>query len=262
MTPLPPDGTLERWAYDYLASSRLSHKLVPPLPPRDVERDPVVRRLAAPGRPPELAPGATRLRSASAAALREPTRRAQLLHTFLHHELQAAELMCWAVLAFPAAPPAFRRGLVGIALDEIRHMQMYGEHLDALGFSYGDWPVNDWFWERVPAASSPAEFVAGMGMGFEGGNLDHAQRFAARFREAGDERAAVLQEKVCEEEVPHVALATRWFRAFTGGLEFDVWRRHLPAPLSPMVMRGPSLNTLARQRAGFPQEFLEKLARW
>ena len=53
-------------------------------------------------------------------AIRVPKRRAELLHTFLHHELQAAELMCWAILAFPETPEAFRLGLLGVARDEIR----------------------------------------------------------------------------------------------------------------------------------------------
>jgi uncharacterized ferritin-like protein (DUF455 family) len=187
--------------------------------------------------------------------------RASLCHTFLHHELQAAELMAWAILAFPDTPAAFRRGLLAILRDEVRHMTMYAEHMESLGLPYGALPVTDWFWERVPQATTPAHFVATMGIGFEGGNLDHAARFAGLFRAAGDLRGAALQERVAEEEVPHVRFGVHWFKAFCGGLAFDEWRRYLPSPLTPRVMRGHPMDRAARLRAGLPGEFVDALAR-
>ena len=258
----PANGTVDRWAWDYVHTTDLAMKLAPPPPPREWELDPPARRIASPGRPSALAPAARRLKTPSAEALRDPKRRAQLLHTFLHHELQAAELMCWAVLAFPDAPPALRRGLVGIALDEVRHMNMYGAHIEHLGHAVGDFPVNDWFWDRVPQSTTPAHFLATMGMGFEAGNLDHTRRFAERFRAVGDDAGARLHAIVAEEEVPHVRLGTHWFRVFTGDLDFDTWRAHLPPPLSPMVMQGRPIDREARLAAGFNEAFLDRLASW
>jgi uncharacterized ferritin-like protein (DUF455 family) len=195
-------------------------------------------------------------------ALREPRKRAELLHTFLHHELQAAELMCWTVLAFPDAPLPFRRGLLGICQDEIRHMRMYQVHLHTLGCAVGDFPVRDWFWSRVPTVQSPAAFCAVMGLGFEAGNLDHTRRFAERFRAVGDEAGAVLQEVVAKEEIPHVAFAAHWFRKLQGELSFASWQAALPAPLSPMVMRGDPIDRVAREQAGLDAEFLDALQAW
>ena len=258
----PANGTVERWAWDYVHATDLATKLAPPAPPRDWEDAPPSRRIATPGRPRALAPALRRLKTPSAEALRDPKRRAQLLHTFFHHELQAAELMCWAVLAFPDAPPALRRGLVGVCLDEVRHMSIYGEHIERLGHTIGDFAVTDWFWERVPQSVTMAHFLATMGMGFEAGNLDHTRRFAERFRAAGDDAGARLHDVVADEEVPHVALGTHWFRVLTGDLEFDTWRAHLPKPLSPMVMQGRPLDRDARRRAGFSDVFLDRLAAW
>ena len=185
-----------------------------------------------------------------------------MLHTFLHHELQAAELMCWAVLAFPDTPGSFRRGLLAICQDEIRHMRMYGAHIRALGHALGEFPVRDWFWERAPAAQSALEFIALMGLGFEAGNIDHSERFAAMFREVGDTRGADLQDVVGEEEVRHVAFAAHWFRTFSGDLTFARWTQALPSPLSPMVMRGKPLNRDKRLRAGLDEAFLSELESW
>ncbi|AUX39964.1 hypothetical protein SOCE26_013590 [Sorangium cellulosum] len=299
--PPPPPGTVERWAWDYVLSVDLAHKLDPPPVPPAWESDAAPappRRIARPGRPAGLQISARAQKSPGPEALRNPARRAQLFHAFLHHELQAAELMAWALLAFPETPRAFRGGLVHIALDEVRHMRLYADYLAAIGHRFGDFPVRDWFWSRVPAAASPAQFVAVMGMGLEGGNLDHTARFAERFRAIGDAEGAALTERVCAEEIPHVRFGVRWFRRFTqggasagqappvgasegapatqaggappgpsegpppGSSDFDVWVRHLPSPLSPLLMRGEPMNRRDRSRSGLSEPFLDALASW
>jgi uncharacterized ferritin-like protein (DUF455 family) len=257
-----PDETIERWAWDYLTSVELEHKRAPPPPPRAWAEGAPPHRIARPGRPPELRVTTRAPKSPGPEARRAPERRASLLHTFMHHELQAAELMCWAVLAFADAPEAFRAGLVGVARDEIRHLAMYEAHLAALGHRFGDFPVRDWFWERIPGAASPVGFVAALGVGLEGANLDHTARFAERFRAIGDEAGALLQERVGAEEVPHVRFALRWFQRWTGGCDFAVWSSHLPPPLSPLLMRGAPLNHAARRASGMPQAFVDALERW
>ena len=261
MSP-PAEGTVARWAYDYVTATSLTHKLAPP--PVAGGLEPVAPlRLDAPGRPHELQTTWAKYKAPrSAAALRDRTKRAHLLHTFLHHELQAAELMCWALLAFPETPAAFRRGLIGICLDEVRHMNLYAAHITELGFHVGAFPVRDWFWQRAPAAATPAAFVALMSLGFEAGNLDHSARYVAMFREAGDEGAASLQALVGEEEERHVAFGAHWFQTFAGPLAFARWCEALPAPLSPMVMRGRPLAREARRAAGFDDTFLDELDAW
>jgi uncharacterized ferritin-like protein (DUF455 family) len=257
----PADGTVERWAWDYVLATTLDGKLAPPASPATWEAGAIpVRRIDAPGRPPELrvVPKAGKTRGLAA-----PSGRARALHTFFHHELQAAELMAWAVLAFPDAPRAFRRGLLRIAQDEIRHMRLYAGHIARLGFAIGQFPVRDWFWERVPSCADAASFVATMGLGIESANLEHSAAFAARFREAGDEEGARLQEQVGQEEIAHVRFGVRWFRAFRSStLEFDSWRRALAPPLSPTLMRGRPLQREARLRAGQTERFLDELDAW
>ncbi|HEX3344600.1 MAG TPA: DUF455 family protein, partial [Polyangiaceae bacterium] len=194
--------------------------------------------------------------------LRAASGRARALHTFFHHELQAAELMAWAVLAFPETPRAFRRGLVRIAEDEIRHMHLYAAHITHLGFAVGQFPVRDWFWERVPACADAASFVATMGLGIESANLEHSASFAARFRAAGDEEGARLQERVGREEIAHVRFGVRWFREFRTTLDFDTWRCALAPPLSPILMRGRPMQREARTRAGQTERFLDELEAW
>jgi uncharacterized ferritin-like protein (DUF455 family) len=258
MTP-PHDGTVERWAWDYVATTSLAEKLDPPPPPDRWEEAPTARRLEAPGRPPELVVVA---RSPKRRGLGTPRGRAQALHTFFHHELQAAELMAWSLLAYPEAPGAFRQGLVRILLDEARHMRMYRARIEALGHAIGDFEVRDWFWARVPTCADPAAFVAVMGLGLESANLEHAAAFAAAFRAAGDEESARVEELVGLEEIAHVRFGARWFAHFRGEVAFDAWCEALPPPLTPLLMRALPLRREARLRAGQPDSFLNALEAW
>jgi uncharacterized ferritin-like protein (DUF455 family) len=263
LAPPPPADSWQRWAYDYVLSDQLTHKLAPPPLPSARGALRASLRLTRPARPAELCTTWDKYKAPkSAHALQSPQKRAHLLHTFLHHELQAAELMCWALLAFPDTPDAFARGLLGICQDEIRHMQQYRAALLRLGHDVGDFPVRDWFWERAPKAQTAAQFLALMGLGFEAGNLDHTERFEAMFAAAGDAESAALLRVVGEEEVQHVAFAAHWFGTFCGALEFDAWSAQLPAPLSPMLMRGRPLAHARRVRAGMSATFLERLEAW
>lgn len=253
---------LHAWARAYLLSDDLAVKFAPPPPPAASGSDPVAEAEASlrPGRPPEFRRIERAEKSPKAGALRDPKKRAWLFHTFMHHELQAAELMAWAIVAYPDTPAAFRRGLAGILLDEVRHMGLYREALESLGCAAGEFGVRDWFWQRVPAAKGPAEFCAVMGLGLEAANLDHSRRYARWLREAGDARGADLQDLVGEEEVPHVRFALHWFRRFAGAADFATWRAHLPPPMSPVLLRGLPLDADRRARAGMDPSFIEQLA--
>lgn len=258
----PPDGTIERWAWDYVSARTIAEKLAPPPPPTRWEDAPPPRRVAGPGRDPLLVLATKAEKSPGRDALRLPQKRAQVFHTFLHHEVQAAELFAWALLAYPETPRAFRDGLVRLVLDEVRHCGMYEAQLARLGSRYGALPVRDWFWQRVPRCETPLAFVALVGVGLEGGNLDHAPRFAERFRAVGDEEGALVQELVAREEVPHVRFALQWFERWSGGLAFDAWVAALPAPITPILLRGDPIARDARRRAGFPDAFVDEIARW
>jgi len=242
-------------------------KLSPPRPPRTFSVGAQPLRLVQPGRGPEFQVKGHGDKSSGASALQSVARRARLVHTFLHHELAAAELMAWALLAFPDAPLRLRRGLLGVLLDEVRHMNLYADYLRAAGFAPGSFPVRDWFWERIPTVRDLSAFLATMGIGFEGANLDHTSRFAARFRSAGDEAGASLCERVGREEIPHVRFALRWFRELSplvaeGVPLFEAWRQSLPEPLSPTVMRFVPTCREDRRRSGLDDAFIDALEAW
>lgn len=262
------DGSAEAWARAYVLASTPAAKLAPPPRPR-LASEPVTCHAAplAPGRGPEFTVQGRTEGAPRRGALARREERARLVHLFLHHEVQAAELMAHAVLRFPGTPTRFRRGLFGVLDDELRHANLYAARLAELGASYGALPVRDWFWQRVPSAPTPQAFAALMGMGFEAGNLEHTRRFEQALAEAGDSASAALVASVGDEEVAHVRFATRWFQRFAGEAphaspDFEAWRATLPAPLTPTVLRGVPLDRERRGRAGQGPSFLDALEAW
>ncbi|MBN8610335.1 MAG: DUF455 family protein [Deltaproteobacteria bacterium] len=261
----PPPGTLERWAFDYVVSDSLAHKLSPPpLPRGDLEASwesgAPSRRALRPGRPREMVLADKKPKTPTGQQLRDPIKRALLLHVFLHHELQAAELFAWAMLTWVEVPRALRLGWLKLAVDEARHMRLYARELERLGKRFGDFPVRDWFWERVPACESASSFLALVGVGFEGGNLDHGARFAQMLDDVGDHEAAAAERQVAHEEIAHVRFATQWLEKLGSPLAtLDDLRVLLPPPLSPLVLRGKPLARAARLAAGMPAGLVDEL---
>jgi uncharacterized ferritin-like protein (DUF455 family) len=254
-------NTVEAWAHEYISTTDLEFKRSPPaVPPIWCSKEHRLEVPSAPGRPEQLVVVAKVARSGSGTKSEEA--RARTIHTFLHHELQAAELMAWAILRFPDTELAFRQGLLRICQDEIRHLGLYAALLERRGVAWGAYPVRDWFWQRVPTCETPLQFVSLMGLGVEAANLEHASRFAEEFAHYGDHEAAELQRLVERDEIKHVAFGCHWFEAWNGPLGFEPWRRQLPKPLSPLLMRALPLNRAARSAAGLNAVFLDALAAW
>ena len=261
----PPAWDVEQWCLAFVESTDERTKLDPPAPPdaSDATRwseNTVARPDVRPGRPATWRVEKQSPKTPRPGALVRREIRAQLMHTFCHHELQAAELFAWGILAFPETPRDFRTGLLMLAQQELTHLRLYRQHLEVLGSRFGEYPLRDWFWERVTQCDNPASFVGLLGLGLEGANLEHSARFADAFRAAGDDDGARILDRVEREETAHVAFALRWFEHFTGApLDYDRWRATLPAPLTPALLRGRPLNRTARLRAGMDETFLARL---
>jgi len=261
----PPARGVEQWCLSFVESCDEHTKLEPPPAPDPSDpaawsENPPARPDVRPGRPAAWRVEKQSPKTPRPGALVRREIRAQLMHTFCHHELQAAELFAWGILAFPETPRDFRTGLFMLVHQELDHLHLYRRHLEVLGSRFGDYPLRDWFWERVTQCDNPASFVALLGLGLEGANLEHSARFADVFRSAGDDEGALVLDRVEREETSHVAFALRWFEYFTGApLDYDRWRASLPAPLTPSLLRGRPLNRTARLSAGMDEAFLARL---
>lgn len=264
-TPTPPT-TLRAWAEGVLGAVTLEGKFAPPpggpaALVDDAPGPPV--RVVAPARPPGLAIREGRaVRVPKAAGMADPAQRRRILHALVNHELQAAELFAWALLAFPGAPAAFRRGCAAILAEEQAHARLYLARLEALGGRFGDEPVSGHFWRRVPSIGSPLAFVCAMGLTFENANLDFAQELAHAARAAGDPATADALDRVHADEVGHVRFAWEWFLRWKdpAATPWDAYRAAVPPPLGPTRARGAAFDAAARAAAGLDPEFVARLA--
>lgn len=218
---------------------------------------------AEPGRPPELviASRKDRKKLPSPAALHDPEMRVRCLHTFANHELMAIELMAWALLAYPDAGPAFRRGLVHILADEQRHLQLYMDRIADFGEQFGNLPVNDHFWRCAPSLTTPLKWVCAMNLVFEQANLDHAPVFAEHFAAVGDPESAALMRIIEHDEIHHVGFGAHFLAQNTpaGRDAYDVWVENLTFHNTPDRARGADLNAAAREAAGLDPDFIRRL---
>ena len=247
------------FARTVLLTEDLNVKLAPP-PGELTDGDPGPPfRAAAPGRPPYLRFQAVEVPASE--GLHDPAQRPRILHALANHELQAAELFAWALLAFPDTPPEFRRGLVKILEDEQRHTRMYIARVEDAGARFGDFPVNGYFWGKIAAITTPLRFLCAMSLTFENANLDHTCESAEAARRAGDVRTATVIERVHRDEIEHVRFGWTWLQVFKRQDEsaWDAFRANLAWPLRPAKARGRTFHRDGREAAGLDAEFIARL---
>ena len=225
-----------------------------------------VRRVSEPARPPGLQFAQRRTAPAmpKAIALKDPGRRAVAHHIMANHELQALEVMAMVVLAFPEAPAEFRKGLGEIMQDEQRHTRLHVQRAEELGVTFGDLPVNGYIWQKAMEYSTVLEYVCGLPLVFEGGNLDHTMEFEHYFVDAGDRRSAAIMRAIHRDEIRHVEFGMDWLRRLKPAEmdDFTAWKQNLRWPLRPSKARGKFFQEGPRRQAGMTDEFIEQLREW
>ncbi len=218
----------------------------------------------SPGRPQTLrmAPRGERAELPPERDLEKDGPRAVLLHFFANHELLATELMALAILKFPDAPPRFRRALLQTMKEEQVHTRLYMERMARCGLTFGDLPVNGFFWRHVADMESPMDYVSRLSLTFEQANLDYARHYSATLGRMGDADSAALLDRIYKDEIGHVGVGLHWFRKWKQGdqSDWEAWRRVLRFPMNPARARGAgAFNAEGRRRSGLDEEFIKSL---
>lgn len=186
-------------------------------------------------------------------------KKAMALHSFANHELLAIEMMAASLLIYPHQNDddvRFKRGVLSALKDEQKHLNLYIQRINELGYEFGDFPLNDFFWRQMEKLKTPAEYLSVMALTFEAANLDFAQYYSRIFTELCDSRTADILETVLEDELSHVALGAHWMKKWRGDRSlWEYYLENLPWPLTPARSKGisydPDLHLKAIGDEGF-----------
>jgi uncharacterized ferritin-like protein (DUF455 family) len=243
---------LREFAEQVLFATTLADKLQSPTVVTDERPGSPLLTPQAPGRPVELRfkpQDSGKADFPSVHRLEREQERGRLLHFFANHELLATELMALALLRFSDAPAAFRRGVWQTLKDEQLHTRLYVERMRNCVIEFGELPVSGYFWRSVAPMETPLDYVAGLCLTFEQANLDFCRYFALGFQEVGDGDTAGLLDRICRDEIGHVAYGLKWFRRWKNPDQSD-WKafcRQLKYPLPARFPGEPYAPSGARR---------------
>ncbi len=254
---------IREWALQILSSERLKDKLFAPACLEDNSPGPALF-WQEPARSPDMQLR-RRSRQEKLPAFQEhyqQDKRAACLHRFAGHELLAVEIMAFALLAFPEAPPRFRKGLANTLKEEQEHVRLYMARMEQLGIAFGDLPLYRHFWMHTPHITSPLHYVSVMSLTFEQANLDFAPIYGKSFAAHGDELSAALMARILSDEIAHVSFGLNWLKRMKDSTESDweAWERTLATTLlEPKRGKGFYLHPQNRIEAGLSNEWIQQL---
>ena len=191
--------------------------------------------------------------------LGEAENRAALLHAFAHIEFNAINLALDALYRFREMPARYYADWLQIAREEAYHFSLLREHLNTLGFDYGDFPAHNSLWEM--AVKTDGDVMARMALVpriLEARGLDAVPPIRQKLFNIGDLRACEILDIILQDEIGHVRMGNYWYhwcctqRSLDPISTFVALLRDYEAP----VFRG-TLNHIARQEAGFTSEEME-----
>lgn len=217
-----------------------------------------------PGRKDRLAFSDSQMKFPKAAHLNTDDKKALALHSFANHELLAIEMMAAAILYYPHKTDEeirFKKGIVTALKDEQKHLMLYIRRINELGYEFGDFPLNDFFWRQMEKLATPSQYLSVMALTFESANLDFAQFYRDLFKKFGDDKTAQIMDIVLEDEISHVAFGAHWLKNWRKDETlWDYYRSTLPWPVTPARSKGIEFDSELHFKAIGDRDFVEKLA--
>lgn len=188
--------------------------------------------------------------------------RAAMVHAMAHIEFNAINLALDAVWRFSGMPAEYYADWLQVADEEALHFTLLADHLQTLGYAYGDFPAHNGLWDM--AEKTRHDVLARMALlprTLEARGLDVTPGMKARLVQAGDAAIAPIMDLILRDEVGHVQIGNRWFDwlCTQRGLEPVATYAALFAEYHPSPLRGP-FNLEARRAAGFSEAELQAMS--
>ena len=196
-------------------------------------------------------------------AMNTPEGRAILIHALAHIEFNAINLALDAVWRFADMPAEYYADWLKVAAEEAYHFTLLAEHLQRLGYAYGDFPAHNSLWEM--AAKTQDDVLARIALVpriMEARGLDASPPIRAKLAQAGDIAAAEILDIILRDEIGHVGIGNHWYGWLCKqrGLEPISTFAELAEKYTAPTMRGP-FNLDARRAAGFSERELAELSK-
>jgi len=217
-------------------------------------------RPARPARPELLPPS----RMPKRGKIGSDRSRVAMLHAIAHIEFVAIDLAFDLIGRFGTEfPPAFTDDWMRVGAEESLHFAIIDRRLRSLGHAYGDLPAHDGLWQAAEATAGDAlARLAVVPMVLEARGLDVTPGMIARFEAAGDPASARLLGRIMRDEIHHVGVGVRWFKAACAVQRFEPqghWKCLVTQHFQGMIK--PPFNDSARATAGLTKDFYLSLAR-
>jgi uncharacterized ferritin-like protein (DUF455 family) len=227
-----------------------------------LEHDVPVQPISQAGHParPELVPP----RQLAKRSMHTAEGRAALIHAIAHIEFNAINLAWDAVYRFRDMPRKYYTDWIQVADEEAMHFGLLREHLQSIGYDYGDFRAHNGLWEMAEkTAHDPMVRMALVPRVLEARGLDVSPAMIQRLQDAGDDRAVEILQIILRDEVGHVATGSRWYHFLCEQRDLDPVStfRDLIHDYMKGDLKGP-FHLEARQQAGFTPaeiEYLESL---
>jgi uncharacterized ferritin-like protein (DUF455 family) len=188
--------------------------------------------------------------------------RAGLIHAIAHIEFNAVNLALDAIYRFRRMPPDYYRDWIRVASEEAVHFQLLNNRLRELSSYYGSMPAHGGMW--MMAVETDYDVMVRMALVprvLEARGLDVTPGMISKLSDVGDTATVAILERILAEEVDHVRIGNRWFKALCDqrGLDaLDTFSRLLRKH-GRIALRGP-FNRPARLQAGFSEAELAEIA--
>jgi uncharacterized ferritin-like protein (DUF455 family) len=186
---------------------------------------------------------------------------AALVHALTHIEFNAINLALDAAYRFRNLPHEYYGDWLRVAAEEAYHFSLLREHLQSLGYDYGDFPAHDGLWQMCRRTAHDA--LARMALVprlLEARGLDASPAIIRKLQSIGDARGVEILEIILHDEIGHVRIGNRWYehlcsqRSVEPATEFQNLLRQYDAPRPR-----PPLHRNARRAAGFSEPELDYL---
>jgi uncharacterized ferritin-like protein (DUF455 family) len=187
--------------------------------------------------------------------------RATLIHALTHIEANAVNLALDVIWRFEGMPERFYLEWFQVAAEEALHFQLLRDHLQTLGYRYGDFPAHDGLWEM--AEKTKHDLMARLALvprTLEARGLDVTPAIRTKLISVGDRAGAAILDIILRDEIGHVAIGNHWYRHLCaiGHLDHVATYASLAKTYGAKPLKGP-FNLEARRAAGFDETELALL---